>query len=267
MVLVSFFSNTNICIIFQLAKYILFSGLHFVKYKFSADGGSEGVAHVEAEGEVEAAVGKVIVELGVEAQGEVLVVGVLQLQLGGEHVAVGLGKVGTVPADALEEEAASWGYELMSVPVSGLCQQMPAAAKAAAMMSEPMVKADLRPKTPAVVVGLAFGGRDVLIEECGEVGSYGGAFADGAVEAEADAFVEERLDAGVECRELAAAVGAEEAEGYRQHGSVAVPHLHHVAAAQGEALLCHLPRLQQLLPVQPGVGGEWQAAQPWAALS
>lgn len=110
-----FFSNTNICIIFQLAKYILFSGLHFVKYKFSADGGSEGVAHVEAEGE--------------------------------------------------------------------------------------------------------------------------------------------------------AAVGAEEAEGYRQHGPVAVPHLHHVAAAQCEALLCHLPRLQQLLPVQPGVGGEWQAAQPWAALS
>lgn len=255
MILVSFFSNTNICIIFQLAKYILFSGLHFVKYKFSADGGSEGVAHVEAEGEVEAAVGKVVVELGVEAQGEVLVVGVLQLQLGGEHVAVGLGKVGTVPADALEEVAASWGYELVSVPVSGLCQQMPAAAKAAAMMSEPMVKADLRPKTLAVVVGLAFGGRDVLIEERGEVGSYGGA------------FVEERLDAGVECRELAAAVDAEEAEGYRQHGPVAVPHLHHVAAAQGEALLCHLPRFQQLLPVQPGVGGEWQAAQPWAALS
>lgn len=226
--------------------------------------GHQAVAEVEAEGEVHGAVLQVVVVLGVEAEGQTAVAAVFEGQFGGDHAAFRLGKIGAVPAYALEEIAAPGGYELMPLPVASLHQHAPCSAPegllVATLTGKLPVERELRPQRPSAFVGHALGGRDVLVEKERRIHSHGSLLPQRQIDPQSHTFVEERLDAGVERRELSSPVAAKETERHTDLQPADVAPIggrgverQLMAAAQGETLLLGLPWLEEILPVEPGV--------------
>ncbi len=193
-----------------------------------------------------------VITFGIESEGEVGVEVFLECQLGCSHAADGVGEIGSVPTDALEKVAAAGGDVLVSMPIASLQDEC------GVFVDGVELECDVWPESGALAEVLLVLGRDVLIQEAGEVEGEAAAVVGHAADAEGEAFVEKRFDAGVKGGELAATMAPQKTEwdGECKLGSAYFGKGKEVAGAQGEALLLGLPGLEEVFPVNPGVAEE-----------
>ena len=222
------------------------------------------ITEVEAEGEIHRLLSQVVIVLSVETEGESAVITILKGQFGCHHPPFRLGKVGAVPADTLEQIAATRGNILVAVPVARLHQQSPVAApeglrlvgRTRNIMCKLPVEGELRPHCPAIAVRQALGRRHVLKEEERHIEGNGRELSRGEVDPESCALGKEGLDAGVECGELSSTMAAEETDRKADcHAPVEQTFAEdeQMGTAEGEAFLLGLPGLEQVFPMQPRV--------------